>query len=185
MGTCIAEQAHLRGADVILLRGNNSAEPNYNIKEEKFTTVNDLFGKIKKYLKNVDIVIHAAAVSDFELNSKSNEKIKSKSQLHLELSPTAKILERLKKISSKIFLVGFKAEHKVSQKELTESAYKLLKSANADLIVANDVGKKNVGFDVDTNEVFVVDKNKKVKHIKLNNKRVVADRLLDLIIKKL
>ena len=48
MGTSIAEQAFLRGADVILLRGHNSVDPNYGIKEEKFTTVNDLFNKIKK-----------------------------------------------------------------------------------------------------------------------------------------
>ena len=47
MGNAVAEQAYLRGADVLLLRGHNSAEPRYNIREEKFTAVNDLFNKIK------------------------------------------------------------------------------------------------------------------------------------------
>ena len=185
MGNAIAEQAFLRGADVLLLRGHNSAEPHYNINEEKFTTVNNLFNKIKNNIKNFDIIIHAAAVSDFEVNNRKGKKIKSHEELHLELTPTTKILENLKKLNKKIFLIGFKAEYHFLKDELINSAYNILKSADADLIVANDVGKENVGFDVDTNEVFVVDKNKKVEHIQLSDKRVVADRLLDLIVKKL
>ena len=186
MGARIAEQAFLRGAEVILLRGHNSAEPQYNIKEEKFTTVQDLFSKIKKYIKDVDVVIHSAAVSDFELNNKSvggdnGKKIKSNKNLHLELTPTAKILEKLKKLNDDIFLVGFKAEYKVSEKKLIDSACRLLKSSGADLIVANDVGKENVGFDYDTNEVFVVDKTKKVYHIPLIGKKSVADKIMDIL----
>ena len=184
MGNAIAEQAYLRGANVLLLRGHNSVEPSYNIQEEKFTTVNDLFQKIKNNIKNFDVVIHAAAVSDFEVN-RENKKIKSNQELHLELAPTTKILENLKKLNKKIFLVGFKAEYKLNNKYLIESAYNLLKSANADLIIANDVGKEQRGFDVDTNEVFVVDKNKKVEHVKLSDKRIVADRILDNLVKKL
>ena len=84
-----------------------------------------------------------------------------------------------------MFLVGFKAEYNFSKDELVSSAYNILKSSEADLIVANDVGKENAGFDVDTNEIFIVDKNRKVEHIELSGKRVVADRLLDLIVKKI
>jgi len=183
MGISIAEQAFLRGADVLLLRSHNSVEPNYNIKEEKFTTVNDLFYKIKRNIKNFDIAIHSAAVSDFTINNKNNEKIKSGRELHLELTPTTKIFEKLKKLNKSIFLVGFKAGYNVSDKILINRAYELLKSADADLVVANDVGRKNVGFDVDTNEVFVVDKKKKTYHIKLDDKRTVAGKLLDQLFK--
>lgn len=185
MGIGIAEQAFLMGADVILLRGQNSVEPNYNIKEEKFTTVNDLYNKIKNNVKDVDIIVHSAAVSDFTIDNKNNTKIKSDKELHLELTPTTKIFERIKKFNKKIFLVGFKAEHNVSEKKLIDSAYYILKKANADLVVANDVGKKERGFDVDTNEVFVIDKNKNVEHIGLADKRVVADKLLDIIVDKI
>lgn len=185
MGNAVAEQAYLRGADVLLLRGHNSAEPRYNIREEKFTAVNDLFNKIKSNIKNSDIVLHAAAVSDFELNNKSAKKIKSSKELHLELTPTTKILENLKKLNKRIFLVGFKAEYNLPRDKLIDSAYNLLKSADADLIVANDVGKENVGFDVDTNEVFIVDKKKKVEHVGLSDKRVVADRIIDIVARKL
>ncbi len=185
MGVRIAEQAFLRGADVILVRGCNSVEPNYNLNEEKFTTVDDLYNKIKKNIKNIDVVIHSAAVSDFTINNRRDAKIKSNKELHLELSPTTKIFEKLKNLSKKIFLVGFKAEYKMPTGKLVDSTYKLLKSANADLVVANDVGKKGRGFDVDTNEVFVVDKKKKVEHIRLADKRIVAEKILDIIANRL
>ena len=185
MGASIAEQAYLRGADVILLRGHNSIEPNYSIKEEKFTTVNSLLLKIKKNITNVDIVVHAAAVSDFTLNNRHKTKIKSNQELHLELAPATKIFEKLKKFNNKIFLIGFKAEHNVTKNILIKSACNILKKADADLVVANDVGKKGRGFDVETNEVFVVDKNKKVNHIDLADKKIVADKILDEILNKL
>ncbi len=185
MGTAIAEQAFLRGGDVFLLNGNNSVEPSYNISHEKFTNVKDLFSKIKKIIKKYDIIIHSAAVSDFEINDKMNDKIKSTGQLRLEFSPTAKIFEKLKKLNSRIFLVGFKAEYNLPKNKLIESAYWLLKSANADLVIANDVGKKNAGFDVDTNEVFIVDKDKNVYNVFLSDKKIVADKILDAIIAKL
>mgnify|MGYP001583462634 CR=1 FL=1 len=185
MGANIAEQAFLRDADVFLLMGYSSVEPSYNINHEKFTTVNNLFDKIKKNIKRYEIVIHSAAVSDFEINNKKNEKIKSTDALHLELTPTTKIFEKLKKMNKNIFLVGFKAEFKLNTNQLTNSAYNLLKSADADLVIANDVGKKGRGFDVNTNEVFIVDKNKNVKHIGLADKRIVADEILDMIIKKI
>ncbi|MEK6983622.1 MAG: bifunctional phosphopantothenoylcysteine decarboxylase/phosphopantothenate--cysteine ligase CoaBC [Nanoarchaeota archaeon] len=182
MGTWIAEQAFLRGADVTLLRGYNSIEPNYSLKEEKFTTVNDLHNKIAGHIRNADIVIHSAAVSDFTINNKKATKIKSNKELHLELAPTTKIFEKLKKMNNKIFLVGFKAEHNVNKTILINRAYELLESASANLVVANDVGKKGRGFDVDTNEVFVVDRNKMVEHIRLADKRIVADKILDFIV---
>ena len=185
MGNAIAEQAYLRGADVLLLRGHNSAEPNYNIREEKFTAVNDLFNKIKKNIDGLGIIIHCAAVSDFEAGSRRDEKIKSGKELRLELSPTTKIFEKLKKLNRKIFLVGFKAEYNFSKKRLIESAYGLLKSANADLIVANDVGKSNAGFESDTNEVFVIDRKKRVKHIELSEKRAIAGQILNIVVNKL
>lgn len=183
MGVRIAEQAFLRGADVLLLRGRNSVEPGYNIAEDKFTTVDDLLQKMKNAIKNkdADIIIHCAAVSDFAVNGKNDGKIRSSQSLHLELAPTTKIFEKLKKFRKEIFLIGFKAEYNVSNKVLIGRSYELLKSADADLVVANDVGRKGAGFDVDTNEVFVVDKKKEASHIGLDEKRVIADKILDLI----
>jgi len=179
MGVYIAEDAFLRGADVTLIRGINAVEPQYHFNDIKINTVKDLFTAIKKNIKNKDIMIHAAAVSDFTINNKAKSKIKSSDNLHLELTPTTKIFENIKKIKKNITLIGFKAEYNVGKKVLVDRAYWLLKSANADLVVANDVGKKGRGFDTETNEVFLINKNKKVKHLNLADKRVIGNNILD------
>lgn len=184
MGVHIAEEAFLRGADVTLLRGINSVEPQYHFKDVKIHSVNDLFDEIKNNIKDKDIIIHAAAVSDFTIENKSNKKIKSSENLHLELMPATKIFENIKKIKKNILLMGFKAEHDVSEEVLVDRAYDLLKSADADFVVANDVGKKDRGFDVETNEVFIVDKDKKVEHIELADKRIIGSRILDRFLQK-
>jgi len=182
MGVYTAEEAFLRGADVTLIRGTNAVEPQYNFKDIKIYNVKELFNEIRKNLKNTDVMIHAAAVSDFTINNKASNKIKSNRSLHLELTPTTKIFEHIKKINENITLVGFKAEYNVSEKELIDRAYGLLKSADADLVVANDVGKKGRGFDVETNEVFIVDKNKKASHLSLADKRFIGNKILDKIL---
>ena len=179
MGVYIAEQAFLRGADVTLIRGINSVEPQYHFNDIQINSVKELFDEIKKNIRDMDIMIHAAAVSDFAINNKFNNKIKSNKNLHLEFTPTTKIFERIKEIKSNILLVGFKAECNISDNVLVDRSYELLKSADADFVVANDVGKKNRGFDTETNEVFIVDKNKKVKHLELDDKRVIGNKILD------
>tara|TARA_Y100000310_G_scaffold345753_1_gene469292 strand:+ start:9270 stop:10502 length:1233 start_codon:yes stop_codon:yes gene_type:complete len=184
MGSSIAEQSHLRGADVVLLRNKNSKQPYYNIKEEYFLSIDDLYSKIKDNINDIDIVIHTAAVSDFT-TEKNNGKIKSDKKLNLELTPTTKILEKLKTLNKNIFLVGFKAEHNLEEKELIDSAYEILQKSNANLIVANDISKPNSGFNSDKNEVCIVDKNKNSTHIPLNNKKIIADSILDEIIKRI
>ena len=181
MGVYIAEEAFLRGGDVTLIRGANAVEPQYFLKDIKINSVKELFNEIKKNIKNKDTMIHTAAVSDFVINNKANKKIKSNQSLRLELEPTTKIFEKVKKMKKDIFLIGFKAEFKVNKKELINRAYQLLKDANADLVIANDVGKKGRGFDTDTNEVFIVDKKKRVKHLKLADKHVIANKILDMI----
>jgi len=185
MGVYLAEEAAKRGAEVTLIRGKDSVEPMFfGINDIKINTVRDLFDKIKENL-NKDIMIHAAAVSDFTLNNKINEKIKSSQELHLELTPTTKIFEKIKSLNKNIFLVGFKAEYNVSEEDLINRSYDLLKSADADLIVANDIGKANTGFDVETNKVIIIDKEKNINNLKLADKRVIGNKVLDEIKKRI
>lgn len=179
MGVYIAEEAFLRGAEVTLIRGHNSIPPRYHFKDIIVNNVSELLGAVKKEVKEKNVMIHSAAVSDFTISGKENKKISSKEPLHLELEPTTKIFEKIKKMNKNIFLIGFKAEYKLKKKELIKRAYGLLTDADADLVVANDVGSKKAGFDVETNEVFVVNKKKNVKHIKLSQKRTIANLLLD------
>ena len=66
-----------------------------------------------------------------------------------------------------------------------DEAFEILGEKNADLVAANDVSLEGVGFQADTNELFVVDERKKVTHIALAPKREVARQLLDIAIKRL
>jgi phosphopantothenoylcysteine decarboxylase/phosphopantothenate--cysteine ligase len=91
----------------------------------------------------------------------------------------------VKKVSPGTFLVAFRAEYKMSRKELIESAYRRLTEAKADLIVVNDVGKKGAGFGTDTNEVFILDKRKETVHVQLTRKREVAEKILDVVSEKI
>ncbi len=179
MGVWLAEEAYKRGADVTLIRGNTTVEPMYPFKDIKVRSANDMFKAIKDNIK-VNVVIHAAAVSDYTTDKK-DEKISSEDKINLELLPTTKIFERIKNMNKNLFLIGFKAEYKKTKKELIEKAYKKLKIAKADLIVSNDVGRKNAGFDSDMNEVYIIDTNKNVKNIKLTHKRIIANKILDMI----
>ncbi len=178
MGIYIAEEAAKMGADVTLIRGKTDVEPYGKIKDIKIESVDDMFNAIKKNVKKNDVIIHTAAVSDFSMKEKSNQKIRGGKELHLELTPTTKIFERIKKLNRKITLIGFKAEYKVSEMELINRAYSLLKKANADLIVANDVVKGVFGSE--ENDVVIIDKNKRIESVKAS-KREIADRILNLI----
>jgi len=64
-------------------------------------------------------------------------------------------------------------------------AFEILSEKSADLVAANDVSLEGVGFQTDTNELFVVDERKKVIHIPLASKRDVARQLLDIAVKRL
>jgi phosphopantothenoylcysteine decarboxylase/phosphopantothenate--cysteine ligase len=177
MGIYIAEEAHRRGAKVTLIRGNTSIEPSYGFKDVKIKGVGDLYGEIKKNVKKNDIIIHAAAVSDFSVD-KINKKISSGKKISLKLKPTIKIIDEIKKINKKIKLVGFKAESKISKKELISRAFNKLKESKADLMVANDISKGVFGSE--KNDVLIVDKKKKVISIK-GSKKKIASEIIDLI----
>jgi phosphopantothenoylcysteine decarboxylase/phosphopantothenate--cysteine ligase len=65
---------------------------------------------------------------------------------------------------------------------MISKAYNTLIESNADLIVANDVGKKDTGFEAPTNEVYIIDKKKNITHEPLQSKRMIAVKLIDTIL---
>lgn len=182
MGAAIADEAFLRGAEVILIRGRHAVSPRYHFKEIIVDTSDDMLLAIEQEMNNTDIFFHTAAVSDFSLNKPLEEKVKSDHDWHLTLAPKGKILNQLKKLNPKTILIGFKAEHNVSKNQLVKKAYEILKSSHADFVVANDVGKKERGFASDTNEVEIIDKKKKVKHVSLSSKQHIASQVIEYVI---
>ena len=91
---------------------------------------------------------------------------------------------QIKKINGSVFLVAFKAEHGMSDEKLIDKAYSRLLEANCDLIIANDLARPGCGFGSDTNEVFVIDKNRDIIHLPLQSKSDIAMKLLEIITKK-
>lgn len=188
-GVTIVEEALSRGAEVTLIYGPGIAIPPSGVNIIRVETSQQMYDAVVSELKskNYDVVIAAAAVADWMPKRKSESKVPTgtKGELTIELKPTPKIIDAVKQISPKVFLVAFKAESKVSDEELIKRAYDRLRKAKADMITANDTGRKGVGFAEDTSDVFIIDKYKKVTHVSLTTKREVAKHLIDTIIGKL
>ena len=132
--------------------------------------------------KKHDIAIMAAAVADFTPTKKSEKKIDTKlGKVELSFVATRKIIDEVKNKSKDTFLVAFKADYCVSDSVLIEKAYRKLKVCDADIIVANDLGRKGSEPGSDKNEVFIVDRNKNIVHLPLESKAQVARRLLEIV----
>jgi phosphopantothenoylcysteine decarboxylase / phosphopantothenate---cysteine ligase len=185
MGVALTEEALGRGAEVTLVYGSGTATPPTRAKIVSVETTGQMYEALMSELKskNYDVVIAAAAAADWKVKKPFPHKVSTRKldSLKLELEPTPKIIDQVKRISPKAFLVGFRAEYKLPRKDLIESAHKKLLEANADLIIVNDVGKKGAGFVTETNEVFIIDKQKRVVHVPMAKKREVAREILDAV----
>ena len=180
MGVAIAEECYLRGGEVLLLRAKNSVIPRYPIRQLEFESSGDLSDLIDKNLKSAYIIFHAAAVADFSTRPVTG-KILSSTPLSLKLEENPKILDRIKKINQKIFVVGFKAVYSSYKTEIINEAKKILRTSNSNLIVANDVSQSDRGFEAETNEVYLVTKNHEIK-LTLDSKRNIAVKLVDFVV---
>ena len=177
MGAAIAEECYTRGAEVLILRAKNSIKPRYAIQEEQFVTTEDLYELVKKNILNFDVIFHVAAVSDFKTEKQSSGKISSDKSINLTLVPQIKISDQIKKLNPSVKFIAFKAEYNLTEKELIKAAEKKLRESSADAIIANDVSRKDSGFEADFNEVLVVNKQG-VHKVSYASKREVARRVV-------
>jgi phosphopantothenoylcysteine decarboxylase/phosphopantothenate--cysteine ligase len=189
MGISIAKQALRRGANVTLILGRVSIPPPAYCKIINVETTEEMCDACVKELKkeSYDLVILAAAPTDYKPKISQKEKISTseRKELVLNLQTTPKIIEKVKKIRPSTFLVGFKAEYNLSEEELIRRAVERLREVNADLIVANDVSKQYSGFEADTNEVLIVDKDGLVTKIPKASKMNIANKLLDVCLERM
>ncbi|WP_047268669.1 bifunctional phosphopantothenoylcysteine decarboxylase/phosphopantothenate--cysteine ligase CoaBC [Marinitoga sp. 1197] len=180
MGYELARAFSYRGAEVTLISGPTHIKPPYILKKLiKVNTAFEMKNEVMKLYKDFDIIIMAAAVSDFKVINYSKEKIKKDlSNFSLELIKNPDILKELGKIKNKNqFLVGFAAE----SNNLIDYAKKKLIEKNCDLIVANDISKKEIGFDSELNEIYIINKMGDVTHVEKNSKKYIAFRIIDYI----
>jgi phosphopantothenoylcysteine decarboxylase / phosphopantothenate---cysteine ligase len=186
MGNLIAEEAIRLGANITLVYGHGTYSPKSlpNLNIVRVDTSEEMYDVVMSELssKRYDVTILSAAVADFTPERKAIKKIRtSTGKLVLPLSPTQKIINHVKRISKQTFLVGFKAEYNVSDSNIIKGAYRKLKECKADLIVANDVGRKNSAIGSENNEVFVIDKRRNILHLPPQNKISIARKLFNVI----
>ncbi|MBU0469214.1 MAG: hypothetical protein KKF78_03380 [Candidatus Omnitrophica bacterium] len=180
MGQTIALSLAENGAKVTLLEGP-VIKPlvSKNIKVIKFSFFDELLELMHQEInKKYDIIIHAAAVSDYKCKKKFNMKISSKLKgISLELIPTQKIITFIKKSCPKTFLVGFKLESKMNEKLAVTKTRDLFTRSKCDLVIANSIksGKYN-GYIVDPNNNFIAHKT---------SKKEIANALISILKDKL
>lgn len=183
MGLALAREAYIRGADLTLVVANVSVEIPSVFNVIRVETSSEMNDAVLDLIKDFDIFISTAAVSDFEFKRKSDKKIDSSSSLFLDLKPTTKIIRQIKKLNPDIYLVGFKAEFNISRDDLIKCARKQISDAGTDLVVANDISQVDCQFGSDNNEVLLVDGD--VLTLPLASKREIAKDIFDIISQKI
>ena len=179
MGLALAKQASYLGACVHLISTFEVSNPQFQVTQVQ--TALQMQNAVFENYKNADIVIMAAAVSDFRCQNPSEQKIKkTDSDLTLNLVKNPDILAQIAKEKlDKQIVVGFCAE----SQNLIDNAKEKIKAKNCDFIVANDISNKNIGFNSNKNEVFIVDKKLNVQKIELNTKDKIAYEILKYVSK--
>ncbi|MBN1699552.1 MAG: bifunctional phosphopantothenoylcysteine decarboxylase/phosphopantothenate--cysteine ligase CoaBC [Spirochaetales bacterium] len=185
MGMALAAASHLAGADVTVVYGRGTAPLPYGVRVVRVETAAQMQEEVSRRLesKGVDIVIAAAAVGDWTVKKSSDTKIATSGRktLSLDLVPTPKIIDGIRKKSPEVFLVCFRAVTGLEDEQIIADAFVRLQKADADLIVANDVARKGSGFEGDTNEVFIVDHKRNVLHVGPSSKTEVAVKIIEAI----
>lgn len=181
MGTYIANNASDRGANVTLITGSN-LKVNSGINKISVSSAKQMYDAVMKNFKDSDIIIKAAAVSDYRADNISEQKIKKNAdKLSLNLIKNTDILKELGKLKTqKQFLCGFSME----TTDLINNSCAKLKEKNCDMIIANDISEDGVGFDGDTNQVSILYKNGDIITTEKLHKKDIANIILDKIIKQ-
>jgi len=176
MGYALAEAAIRRGAHVILVSGPTDLPVPESVDWVPVRTTEEMRSAVRERASDVNIVIMAAAVSDYRPAAPRARKVKRRDEsLVLELEPTPDILAELGREKGSRILVGFAAE----TERLAENARDKLARKGADMIVANDVTQEGAGFDTDTNIVTLFLRDGREIPLPKLSKFDVANRILD------
>ena len=176
----IAKSLSKRGFDTTLISGPTNLEIDDDINLIKVETAEEMFKATQKNLPN-DIAIFSAAVDDYRINKKNYNKLKKQENLTLNLEQNIDILRYVSNHNSMRpkLVIGFAAE----TSDLNNNAISKLNNKNCDWIIANDVSKKNIGFNSDYNEVTIHYKdtlNKKEK-LSFKKKSEISEEIVDRI----
>ena len=174
MGYAIAEQAAHMGAKVILVSAPTSLPIPSGVDFISVDSAVSMQEAVEDRYNDVNVVIMAAAVSDFRVLHKAEQKIKKMESMTIELVKNPDILQGLGSKKSHQILVGFAAE---TEHVIKYGQDKVAKK-NLDMLVANDVSKSNAGFNVDTNEGYFLYPDKEPKEMPNMKKSDLARHIL-------
>ncbi len=175
MGYAVAQTALHRGAEVFLVSGPTGLQAPAGAHLIPVRSASQMKEEVLKLYPGMDIVVKAAAVSDYRPLEISPQKIKKEAgEMTLRLNRNEDILELLGKEKKRQILVGFAAE----TERLLESAREKLIRKNLDLLVANDVSAGVFGSDIST--AHILSRDGEVATIENQSKLAIAGRLLDM-----
>ncbi len=173
MGIALADEAYSQGNNVTLITTVDIKRP-YEIIKVK--SAQEMKLAVENKLESSDIVIMAAAVADYRVKNKSDQKIKKNNddEITLTLVKNPDILKEIctKKTHQKI--IGFCAE----SENLINNAKEKIQKKGCDYLVANDISRKDIGFSSDYNEVTVLKKNGQMKKLERASKKDIAKQIL-------
>ena len=174
MGYAIAEQAAHMGAKVILVSAPTSLPIPSGVDFISVDSAVSMQEAVEARYNDVNVVIMAAAVSDFRVLHKAEQKIKKMESMTIELVKNPDILQGLGSKKSHQILVGFAAE----TEHVIKYGQDKVARKNLDMLVANDVSKSNAGFNVDTNEGYFLYPDKEPKEMPNMKKSELARHIL-------
>jgi phosphopantothenoylcysteine decarboxylase/phosphopantothenate--cysteine ligase len=178
MGYALAEAALRRGAKVILISAPTALKPPSAAEFVPVQTAAEMREAVLTRIQNATIVIKAAAVADFTVRNASDQKIKRKGPVTLDLEPTPDILAEVGAQKGSRIVIGFAAETDNG----LENARKKLDGKSVDAIVLNDVSQPGIGFDSERNAVTILTSSG-TETVPENSKWEVAHRVLDAVVK--
>jgi len=175
MGHLIARAFRSKRADVTVIEGPvTHALADKKIKVIKYRFFDELAQLLKQEVqKKYDIIIHAAAVSDFKVAQASKSKLSSQKALKLNLVATPKLIKEIKRLSPESFLVGFKLESKLDPKDIFKTVRSLFIESGCDLVVANTLKGGYKGYIVNADGDVL---------IKAACKEMIAESLVKILI---
>jgi len=158
-GVLLASEFVSAGSKVTLIYGPGTEMPPKGAKVVHVKTSSQMSEALKKEMRQKwDIVILAAAVSDYTPEKPSKTKLDSDlSRISLKMKKVPKMINDIKKIQKNVFLVGFKAETGISKEQLIKKARAKIVQAGCDLVIANDIGTKRYKENSGYNNVISID----------------------------
>ncbi len=173
MGISLADEAFHQGNDVVLVTTVDVRRP---YKVIKIKSAQEMQQAVEKEFAAADFVIMAAAVADYRVKNKSEQKLKKTGEesITLELVKNPDILQELCKKKTHQTVIGFCAE----SENLIENAKEKIQKKGCDYLIANDISRTDIGFSSDYNEVLILDKKGGMKKLEKASKSDIALEIL-------